>query len=114
MRFPSVPAIGALLFVVTLITAAPLNDAAAILQNLQKQVEANLGLTNKPAPGAQPGHGGKTCTLANAAVRKDWYPLSSLCPLGILHCLETQYLIATVLLFAGHAGWARASHRLLP
>jgi hypothetical protein len=102
MRFPSVSAIGALLFGVALITAAPTNDAAAILQNLQKQVEAKLRETNKPVPGAQPGDGGKTCTLANAAVRKDWYPhplLFPKCP----PLLGARCLVATVLLFAGQA-----------
>jgi hypothetical protein len=85
MRFPSVPAIGALLFGVTLITAAPPNDAAAILQNLQKQVETKLRETNKPVPGAQPGDGGKACTLANAAVRKDWYFAPSPFSPNVLH-----------------------------
>jgi hypothetical protein len=73
MRFSLVPAVGALLFGATLVTAAPTNDAAAILQDLQRQAEAKLREADKLAPRARPGHGGQTCTLANAAVRKDWY-----------------------------------------
>jgi hypothetical protein len=115
MRFSLVPAVGALLFGATLITAAPPpNDAAAILQDLQRQVEAKLHEANKLAPRARPGHGGQTCTLANAAVRKDWYvhPLLLFSP-DIRHGLETKCLVATVLLFAAQAGQTPISHRLL-
>ncbi|EAQ91257.1 hypothetical protein CHGG_03192 [Chaetomium globosum CBS 148.51] len=72
MRFSLlVPAIGTFVFGATFIVAARPNDAAAILQDLQRKVEAKLHETNKTAPGSLPGHGGQTCTLANAAVRKD-------------------------------------------
>ncbi|KAK3291590.1 uncharacterized protein B0H64DRAFT_248391 [Chaetomium fimeti] len=77
MRFSLVPAVGALLFGATLITGAPPNDAAEILQDLQRQAEAKLRETNKPTPSTRPGDGDQTCTLANAAVRKDWEHMSS-------------------------------------
>jgi hypothetical protein len=90
MRFSLVPAVGALLFGATLITAAPPNDAAAILQDLQRQAGAKLREINKSAPRARPGHGDQTCTLANAAVRKDWYIRPLFFSPNICHRLETK------------------------
>ncbi|KAL2193832.1 hypothetical protein P885DRAFT_44270 [Corynascus similis CBS 632.67] len=76
MRITLVPTLGALLFGAALTTAAPPHDAATILQDLQKQAEAKLAETshnNNAVRWAKPGHGTKRCTLANAAVRRDWY-----------------------------------------
>ena len=76
MRITLVPTLGALLFGAALTTAAPPHDAVTILQDLQKQAVAKLAETshnNNAVRWAKPGHGTKRCTLANAAVRRDWY-----------------------------------------
>jgi hypothetical protein len=48
------------------------NDGNALLADLQKQVEATLEAQEKQS-GSESARGGKQCTLANAAIRRDWY-----------------------------------------
>lgn len=64
MRFAWVQA---LLLGATVFAAAPSQDANAVLQDLQRQVEKKLKENDAVAGAARSG-----CTLANAAVRKDW------------------------------------------
>ena len=68
MRFHSLCAL--LLGATVGIAAAPEKDADKILKDLQKQVEKKLRETNAAAPQQD---GRQTCTLANVAVRRDWY-----------------------------------------
>ncbi|KAK4154903.1 hypothetical protein C8A00DRAFT_42372 [Chaetomidium leptoderma] len=84
MRFSLVPA---LLLGATVTTAAPSKDAATILQYLQKQVEAKLQETHQA-----PVDGRNTCTLANAAIRRDWY----FGPLLLFHSLFHDTLTMTL------------------
>jgi len=65
-----------LLLGATVTTAAPTNDANAILTDLQNQVNAKLNEASEGTQASRPGAGGSTaprCTLANAAIRRDWY-----------------------------------------
>lgn len=59
----------ALLLGATVGIAAPEKDANKILKDLQDQVEKKLRETNAAAPQ----DGRRACTLANVAVRRDWY-----------------------------------------
>ena len=48
------------------------DDGNALLADLQKQAEAILKAQEKQT-GPESSRGGKQCTLANAAIRRDWY-----------------------------------------